>query len=124
MKVNDFQISKNFNLREFESPDTDEVKLHPELLKKLQKLRDKIGLPLVVGSGYRTPEYNKKIGGAKRSYHLFGMAADVHVQGLSAVDIQRLADEVGFGGIILYPDGNYCHLDIRKGKKLRMIKEE
>lgn len=42
----------------------------------LQPLRNYLGVPVVISSGYRSPVLNKKIGGAANSQHLYGMAAD------------------------------------------------
>ena len=65
-RPNNIKVSKNFILSEFESPDTHEVILVPLLLERLQKLRDRIERPIIITSGYRTPEHNKKIKGAKK----------------------------------------------------------
>ena len=43
----------------------------------LDPLREAWGKPLTVTSGYRCPELNKIVGGAKTSHHLRGMAADI-----------------------------------------------
>ena len=43
----------------------------------LDPLRERWGVPIYINSGYRCPELNKKVGGAKNSYHLRGMAADI-----------------------------------------------
>ena len=51
MRLNDFQLTENFNLKEFECPCCHTVLLHPLLVLKLQKLRDEWGLPLIINSG-------------------------------------------------------------------------
>ena len=38
-------------------------------------------VPLVVNSGYRSPEVNKRAGGSSTSNHLTGCAVDIHVSG-------------------------------------------
>lgn len=43
----------------------------------LDPLREAWGKPLTVTSGYRCPELNRIVGGAKTSHHLRGMAADI-----------------------------------------------
>jgi hypothetical protein len=53
-----------------------------ENLKKVaehvfQPLRDGLGVPIYVSSGYRCPELNRAIGGAKRSQHMEGRALDL-----------------------------------------------
>ncbi len=45
--------------------------------KILQPLRDSVGMPLVVSSGYRCPRLNRAIGGSVTSQHMEGRAADV-----------------------------------------------
>lgn len=42
----------------------------------LQPLRDALGCPIVITSGFRCAELNKRIGGAANSQHLYGQAAD------------------------------------------------
>ena len=38
-------------------------------------------MPLVINSGYRSPEVNKRAGGSATSNHLTGCAVDIHVTG-------------------------------------------
>ena len=45
----------------------------------LQPLRDAIGKPVQVTSGYRSARLNAHVGGVPNSYHLQGLAADIHV---------------------------------------------
>ena len=42
----------------------------------LQPLRDYLGCPVIVSSGFRCAELNKKVGGRPNSQHLLGEAAD------------------------------------------------
>lgn len=43
----------------------------------LEPIRKEYGFPIYVNSGFRSSALNMIVGGAKRSYHLFGRAADV-----------------------------------------------
>lgn len=43
----------------------------------LDPLREAWGSPIYVTSGYRSPELNKKVKGAKTSQHMLGQAADI-----------------------------------------------
>ncbi|MBK25131.1 MAG: hypothetical protein CME70_14130 [Halobacteriovorax sp.] len=81
-------LTKNFSFSEFSCRDgsdvpfeyIDNVRL---LAENLQVLRDHIGLPIRVISGYRSPSYNRKIGGARKSQHMVAKAADIKVTGLT-----------------------------------------
>lgn len=111
--INDIQISKNFKLREFECKDGNhQVMIHAELLSKLQTLRDKVGSSIVINSGYRTPEYNNKIGGVNESFHTKGMAVDIQIpKGYTVDSLAVLAKSVGFRGIGKYK--TFLHVDVR-----------
>jgi uncharacterized protein YcbK (DUF882 family) len=115
--MNKLKISKNFSLHEFECHDGSHlVKLDEVLIEKLQQLRDKIGLPITINSGYRTPEHNTKIGGAPKSQHMLGKAADISVRGWTAKQITEMAETIGFGGIGIYHKQNFVHVDVRETK--------
>ena len=48
----------------------------------LQPIRNMIGVPMTIISGYRCPELNKEVGGEPDSQHLICEAADFTVAGL------------------------------------------
>jgi uncharacterized protein YcbK (DUF882 family) len=101
-------------LSEFQCKSTGEVKLEEALVEKLQKLRDMIGKPIIIHSGYRTPEYNAQVGGAKESQHMEGKAADISVKGMTSEELAKLAEKVGFNGIGIY--AGFVHCDVRSYK--------
>ena len=43
------------------------------------------GVPIIINSGYRSPQLNRKIGGAPNSNHLTGCAVDIRVTGFEQV---------------------------------------
>ena len=119
------KLSDNFSVSEFESKDgaempKDVLKNIRELAKNLQALRDYLNAPITVTSGYRSPEHNKRIGGAKNSFHVKGMAADIKVKGYTPSEvieaIKELIDkgEMSEGGIGRY--SSWTHYDIRNTK--------
>jgi uncharacterized protein YcbK (DUF882 family) len=116
MSINNFKISKNFNLQEFECthPDHRHIRVDDELVEKLQQLRDRLNVPLVINSAYRCPERNKQVGGADNSQHLYGKAADIslHTIPLQIEEIKRIARQIGFTGVGLY--NSFIHLDVRE----------
>lgn len=112
----------NFKIEELRCKDGTEV---PErllnnahkLLDNLQVLRDEIGEAVFINSGYRTPTYNKKVGGAKNSQHLRATAGDITARGKTPKQLHsiilRLIKEgkMHNGGLGLYP--GFVHYDVR-----------
>ena len=45
----------------------------------LEPIREKIGCPLFISSGYRSEKINALVGGSKTSQHLLGSAADIQI---------------------------------------------
>ena len=45
-------------------------------------LRERAGVPIIINSGYRSPQLNKKIGGVPTSNHLTGCAVDIRVENM------------------------------------------
>ena len=111
------QLTKNFHSDEFACHcGCGGVQIDSALASGLQIVRDAVGLPVIVNSGYRCASHNAKIGGSKNSYHLVGMAADISVSGMSCETLYHYAEIfVGFrnGGMGIYPDENFIHVDVR-----------
>jgi uncharacterized protein YcbK (DUF882 family) len=82
-----------------------------KLCVQLELLRAEIGRPITVISQYRCVARNKKIGGAPKSRHISGRAADIVVEGMSPEEVAKAADKL-FRGIGIY--SSFTHLDIRK----------
>ena len=112
-------LSKNFSRHEFACRCCGRAEINQRLVDALQELRDLAGLPVRVISGYRCPEHNRAIGGATRSQHLLGTAADIVVRGMTPAEMYRLAEDVQAfrnGGIGVYPDKGFIHVDVRDGR--------
>ena len=78
------KLARHFKVKEFACKDGSQVVfIDDHLYSVLDILRHELGKPVIITSGYRTPEWNKKCGGAKYSYHMRGMAADIRVNGIS-----------------------------------------
>ena len=109
-----------FNLADLASPDTGEICVIRKMIECINTLVDclpaKVG-KLRITSGYRTPEHNKKVGGARQSFHKRGMAIDCYA-GMSHENLGILGLRCGFTTAIVYV--SHVHLDIReKGLGLR-----
>lgn len=64
---------KFFQPAEFNHPD----QMDRDFLKRLDELRKRAGIGIVVNSDYRTAEHNREVGGKENSAHLTGKAADI-----------------------------------------------
>ncbi len=117
-KLNCLRLSPHFTLGELcksKYAEVDNIPSHVaiENLKRvcawLEVLRERYNLqyvleqvsqekPIVINSGYRSPELNMKVGGAANSNHLTGCAVDIRCYGIEqalryAVILMDISDE-------------------------------
>jgi hypothetical protein len=78
--VNELCVSGSYpKLVEVPKEGTNEYKNIVFLIENLlDPIREKLGRPVRVTSGYRPTKLNKAVGGAVNSNHLYGCAADIH----------------------------------------------
>lgn len=81
----------------------------------LQRIRAVLGVPMIVTSGYRTPEHNSEISGSPTSDHPNGLAADFVAKGLTPYAAYTLLsqnmDRLGnFDQVIYYAADNHIHV--------------
>ena len=115
-------LSKHFTVLEFLAVN-DPIKPSPEVIDALgdlcvlalEPLREALGRPLKISSGYRSPAYNRLIGGAPGSQHCAGIAADVLMNSdAEQLKAAAIASNIkGIGGIGIYPGRGFIHVDIR-----------
>lgn len=104
----------NFSPKEWACKETGEIAFEPEFMDKLQELRNRLRKPLVVTSGYRSPEHsaekNKENGPGP---HSLARAVDLSVRGGLVFQILSFIPELGFTGIGLKQHGSdrFLHLD-------------
>jgi hypothetical protein len=79
--------------------------LHPRLTGILHRVEGHFRRPLTVTSGCRSYAHNRRIGGARESFHLRCMAADIKINGISKAQIARYVSGLSARGGI----GTYCH---------------
>ena len=120
------KISNNFTLEELtDSPTAVRMNLSctPSSLARanlyslvnnvLQPLRDALG-PVIVTSGYRSPELNKIIGGSPNSQHCLGQAADIRVLGKSVIEVCNYIDQSDIIYDQLIYEGTWVHVSYNK----------
>ena len=111
------KVGKYFKVKEFACKDGSQVVfIDSYLVSILDILRNQVEKPVYINSGYRTPTRNKKVGGAKYSYHMRGRAADIRVDGMTAKEIANKLDKIvpNNCGIIVYD--TWVHFDTRDKK--------
>ena len=90
-ELNCVRLSPHFTLGEMTTSNHKEVYNIPSheaianlkrLCGWLEVLRERYGEPIHINSGYRSPQLNRKIGGAATSNHLTGCAVDIRVAGM------------------------------------------
>lgn len=87
--MNDERLTADFHLSEFlhsdkavrlgldNTPDAAVLgAIRNFLAPGMQEVRNLIGAPILISSGYRSPQVNAAVGGARNSQHLQGLAAD------------------------------------------------
>ena len=113
-------FAPNFTFDEFDCNDGTKVplNLYPNLIKvarNMQVLRDYVGKPIRVNSGYRTEDYNKKIGGVKNSFHKKALACDFSIEGYTPQQVKIVVEKLikegkmTEGGLGTY--GTFTHYD-------------
>lgn len=89
----------------------------PDLPKLLEVIRERFGKPIKINSGYRCPSHNERVGGATRSEHCRGTAADIVVEGVPPSQVYEFCDDFNQnGGVGSY--ASWTHVDVR-GYKAR-----
>ena len=89
------RLTEHFQLSEFEKSSTARARginngvpanIIPNIKnlceQVLEPLRQHVGKPVVIGSGYRCPTLNKAVGGVTNSQHMTGEAADIHLNSI------------------------------------------
>ncbi len=111
------KLSTNFAVKEFACKDgSDAVLVAPRLVMVLQSLRSHFCAAVTINSGYRTPQYNARVGGVTDSQHCYGTAADIVVRGKTPAQVAAYARQLmpDWGGVGVYD--SFCHIDVREAK--------
>ncbi len=103
------RASDHFWFREFKSKGNGWIKVHRALLRGLEVYRQRYG-PTKIVSGYRDPLYNRRVGGATNSQHLYGNASDLpEIASINAVRNLGVFSGIGY----VHSTGRVAHVDVR-----------
>lgn len=87
--------------------------LKPGVIRLLKVVERHYGKKPIITSGYRSPNRNRRAGGAKNSQHIYCKAVDIQVEGVSKWNLAKFLRTVpGRGGVGTYCRTNSVHLDI------------
>jgi len=101
-----------FTYEEFDSPDVQGSgqMMSKNLISILDNIREELGKPIVVTSGFRTPAHNEKVGGKPNSSHLKGLAVDIACEDsryrfeLVRELLEHGVDRIGIGDTFIHAD--------------------
>lgn len=88
-------------------------KMNPELLEKLDQLREAYGYPIKLTSTYRSPDHPIEAKKTKPGEHAYGAAVDIAcVGGEATFKLVKAAIEVGFTRIGISRKNNFVHVGV------------
>jgi zinc D-Ala-D-Ala carboxypeptidase len=104
---------KYFSESEFACRHCGQARMDQQFLDRVNELRERVGFPLKISSGYRCPEHPIEAKKSEPGAHTTGMAADVAVHGALAHSLLAEAMAMGFKGIGVQQKGTgrFIHLD-------------
>lgn len=112
---------RNFEPDEFLCEDGCGGDVKHELKVKIQKMRDLLNerspgqeRPLIITSGFRCANQNRRVNGVKDSLHMEGSAADLYTPGMTPAMMDELcycAKAVGLG-VLRYPVSKFVHVQL------------
>lgn len=129
MPIKDEKLTPNFSLHEFIYPKLagDEIKSYVDedygseiflniirIAERLQVIRDYFGKPLIINSGFRPVNWEKKKGRSGASQHSFGLAVDFYVKDIPLEEVYDFIQKTfKIGGRAINKTDNFIHLDAR-----------
>ena len=96
----------------------------------LQPIRDHFGKPVVISSGYRSPELCEAIGSSTKSQHARGEAADFEIMGVDNMQLAMWINKnTDFDQLILEfyepgdPNSGWVHCSaVKEGSRAQVLK--
>ena len=134
------QLSAHFTLEEMiasqegarrgldNTPSKDVLEHLRDACAKLEEVRALLGRPMMISSGYRSPEINAAVGGATNSAHMFGYAVDFLCPGFGPpLAVCQEIEKSGLGyDQLIHEFGTWTHLSFdpqSRRESLRIFKD-
>ena len=134
------QLSAHFTLEEMiasqeaarrgldNTPSADVLEHLGEMCAKLEEVRALLGRPIMISSGYRSPQLNAAIGGATNSAHMLGYAVDLICPGFGPpLAVCREIEKAGLSyDQLIHEFGAWTHLSFdpqSRRESLRIFKD-
>lgn len=109
--------TEHFKVSEFACKHCGKNLIDQRVINMAEEIRQKLGVPVHVNSGYRCEKHNANVGGVKNSKHTYGLAADLSCK-LGALAMFNAVKELRSEGklrdmdyCILYKRKNFIHID-------------
>lgn len=117
-------MTNYFDLSEFECKCKDkhcegklpQMRMNPTLIQALNRIREELGKPIRVNSGFRCTDHNNAVGGAPHSKHRTGLAADIVCSDMKKLE-ELVEAEKEIKGIGIAK--SFIHVDVRPGSRKR-----
>ena len=106
----------HFRPSEFSCSCCNETKHNPHLVAILELVRNHFNKPVYINSSYRCHKHNTDVGGAQKSQHLEGTAADIEVSDVHAVDVYNFLNKTFPNSYGLGSYTTFTHVDVRANK--------
>ena len=91
----------------------------------LDPIRNYLGRPVIINSGYRSEKLNQMLGSKPTSFHMRGLAADIRVPNMTAFDLAKeiMDSGIAYDKLILEKHGSreWVHIQAYPTNRKRTI---
>lgn len=123
--IKELTESATATIKELDNTPTEQVEKNLTILveKILDPLREMYGKPIIVNSGYRSPEVNVAVNGSKTSQHVLGEAVDITAGSKKENKklFELIRDNFEFDQLINENNYSWIHVSYREGRLRKQI---
>jgi uncharacterized protein YcbK (DUF882 family) len=105
------------------SPDASAVGwLQRLVVTALDPIREALGRPVSISSGYRSPAVNKAVGGASSSQHVLGQAADIRTNAMTPAQLVAFIRTLGLPFDQLIEEPTWVHISVGPRNRRQVLR--